>query len=79
MSSQNGNAAWVNIETLERRGARPGTADRRGGGRRRQSLELGHADRRFAPQPTIWYMASQFLYESTDKGSSWRRISGDCR
>ncbi|HTE45410.1 MAG TPA: hypothetical protein VK636_09225, partial [Gemmatimonadaceae bacterium] len=42
-SSQNGNAAWVNIETLERQGARPGTGDRpvpgaggrggRGGGR----------------------------------------------
>ena len=25
-SSQNGNAAWVNIETLERQGVRPGTA-----------------------------------------------------
>ena len=27
-SSQNGNAAWVNIETMERQGARPGTGDR---------------------------------------------------
>ena len=27
-SSQNGNAAWVNIETLERQGARPGSGDR---------------------------------------------------
>lgn len=27
-SSQNGNAAWVNIETMERKGARPGTGDR---------------------------------------------------
>ena len=35
-SSQNGNAAWVNIETLERQGVRPGTGDRPapgGGGR----------------------------------------------
>ena len=27
-SSQNGNAAWVNIETMERQGARPGSSDR---------------------------------------------------
>src|SRR6185436_9581632 len=34
-SSQNGNVAWVNIETLERQGVRPGTGDRPapGGGR----------------------------------------------
>lgn len=33
-SSQNGNAAWVNIETMERRGARPGTGDRPAAGGR---------------------------------------------
>ncbi|HVZ48863.1 MAG TPA: hypothetical protein VG916_08775, partial [Gemmatimonadaceae bacterium] len=33
-SSQNGNAAWVNIETLERQGARPGTGDRPAAGGR---------------------------------------------
>ena len=34
-SSQNGNVAWVNIETLERQGVRPGTGERPapGGGR----------------------------------------------
>ena len=88
-SSQNGNAAWVNIETLERQGARPGTADRnqpaaggegapagggRGGGQRWNwdtPIIVSRHD------PKTWFMGSQFLYKSTDRGSSWKKISPD--
>ncbi|MEO7085823.1 MAG: sialidase family protein, partial [Gemmatimonadaceae bacterium] len=106
-SSQNGNAAWVNIETLERQGARPGTGDRpaaagaggvrggRGGAAAAAPVGEGAAggavDGRGAGNrwnwdtpivvshhdPKTWFMGSQFLYKSTDRGSSWKKISGD--
>ncbi|HEX3865108.1 MAG TPA: hypothetical protein VHV78_00095, partial [Gemmatimonadaceae bacterium] len=88
-SSQNGNAAWVNIETLERQGARPGTGERpaapvaggRGGGRAGGGAEyrwnwdtpyiVSHHD------PKTWYMGAQYVFKSTDRGSSWTKISPD--
>ena len=119
-SSQNGNAAWVNIETMERQGARPGTGDRpvagggrggrggRGGagGRGAVAAEAGGAGAAAAVggegeggggggragalrwnwdtpiivskhDPKIWYMGAQMLFRSTDRGSSWTKISGD--
>jgi len=107
-SSQNGNAAWVNIETLERQGARPGTGDRPvvGGGRGGRGAvpaagaapaaggegEAGPgAGGRGAAyrwnwdtpiivstrNPKIWYMGAQMLFKSTDRGSSWTKMSGD--
>jgi photosystem II stability/assembly factor-like uncharacterized protein len=108
-SSQNGNVAWVNIETMERQGVRPGTGDRptpggggRGGrgGRGGGVVVAGEAEAGGeAPQaggrgggyrwnwdtpfmvshhdPKTWYMAAQVLFKSTDRGSSWQKISGD--
>ena len=81
-SSQNGNAAWVNIETMERQSARPGTGDApaAGGGRGAAGGARWNWD---APivvsriDPRTWYMGSQFLYKSTDRASSWQKISGD--
>ncbi|MCG6957816.1 MAG: hypothetical protein LJF04_17640 [Gemmatimonadetes bacterium] len=84
-SSQNGNAAWVNIETMERQGARPGTGDRpaagaggfggRGGSGYRWNWDtpiiVSQRD------PNVWYMGAQVLFKSTDKGSSWTKISPD--
>jgi len=79
-SSQNGNVAWVNIETMERQGVRPGTGERpspaggRGGGYRWNwdtPIVVSHHD------PRTWYMGAQVLFKSTDRGSSWRKISGD--
>ncbi len=98
-SSQNGNVAWVNIETLERQGVRPGTGERqaagggRGGGRGAAAegeegppaagrgggyrwnwdtpFTVSHHD------PKTWFMGAQYLFKSTDRGSSWRKISGD--
>ena len=86
-SSQNGNAAWVNIETLERQGARPGSGDRparpaQAGGRGgaappayRWNWDTPIVVSRHNPR--VWYMAAQMLFKSTDRGSSWRTISGD--
>ena len=100
-SSQNGNAAWVNIETMERQSARPGTGDRpvapaAGGRGGRGGVGAGEAA---APgpggpgaayrwnwdtpivvsphDPKTWFMGAQFLFRSTDRGSSWTKISGD--
>lgn len=106
-SSQNGNVAWVNIETLERQGVRPGSGERpvpgggrggrggRGGGAPAAAGEgeegaaqgggrgagyrwnwdtpiaVSHHD------PKTWYMGAQVLFKSTDRGSSWQKISGD--
>ena len=106
-SSQNGNVAWVNIETLERQGVRPGSGERpapgggrggrggrggaapaaagegeegaaqgggRGGGYRWNwdtPIVVSHHD------PKTWYMGAQVLFKSTDRGSSWQKISGD--
>jgi hypothetical protein len=95
-SSQNGNAAWVNIETMERQGARPGTGERpvpgagrggapaegeapaqaggRGGGYRWNWDTPFGVSRH---DPKTWYMGAQVLFKSTDRGSSWKKISGD--
>jgi photosystem II stability/assembly factor-like uncharacterized protein len=80
-SSQNGNAAWVNIVTLERRPARPGTGDRPAippapaAAPYRWNWDtpiiVSHHD------PKVWYMGAQVLFRSTDRGSSWEKISGD--
>ncbi|HEY4305062.1 MAG TPA: hypothetical protein VGM82_11375 [Gemmatimonadaceae bacterium] len=80
-SSQNGNAAWVNLTTLERQPARPGTGDR---------PVLPPAPPATAyrwnwdtpimvskSNPKVWYMGAQYLFKSTDRGSSWQKISGD--
>jgi photosystem II stability/assembly factor-like uncharacterized protein len=86
-SSQNGNAAWVNIETLERRGARPGTGDRpapgvagRGAGGGAGGGYRWNWDTPMivsSRDPNVWYMGAQVLFKSTDKGSSWTKISDD--
>jgi photosystem II stability/assembly factor-like uncharacterized protein len=108
-SSQNGNVAWVNIETLERQGVRPGTGERPvpgagggrggrggrgGGGAAPAEGEGGEAaqaggrgggyrwnwDTPFTVShhdPKTWYMGAQVLFKSTDRGSSWQKISGD--
>jgi photosystem II stability/assembly factor-like uncharacterized protein len=80
-SSQNGNAAWVNIVTLERQPARPGTGDR-------PALPPAPAATPYRwnwdtpiivskHNPRIWYMGAQYLFKSLDRGSSWQKISGD--
>jgi photosystem II stability/assembly factor-like uncharacterized protein len=94
-SSQNGNVAWVNIETLERQGARPGTGDRPaapapgvggrggGGGGGGGGGAGGYRWNWDTPivvsrhDPGTWFMGAQVLFKSTDRGSSWRKISGD--
>jgi photosystem II stability/assembly factor-like uncharacterized protein len=89
-SSQNGNAAWVNIETIERRGARPGTGDRPaqaegerggpGGGEGAAERYRWNWDTPMIVSrrdPNVWYMGAQVLFKSTDKGSSWAKISPD--
>src|SRR5262252_8341863 len=105
-SSQNGNVAWVNIETLERQGVRPGTGERpapgggrgrggRGGGGAAEAEPAGEGppqaggrgggyrwnwDTPFVVShhdPKTWYMGAQVLFKSTDRGSSWQKISGD--
>jgi photosystem II stability/assembly factor-like uncharacterized protein len=107
-SSQNGNVAWVNIETMERQGVRPGTGERQapgaGGGRGGRGGRGGGAapaegegpeaqqaggrgggyrwnwDTPFMVShhdPKTWYMGAQVLFKSTDRGSSWQKISGD--
>ena len=86
-SSQNGNAAWVNIETLERRGARPGTGERpaadeeagEAGGRPGSRYRWNWDTPIVVSQrdPNVWYMGAQVLFKSTDKGSSWTKISDD--
>jgi photosystem II stability/assembly factor-like uncharacterized protein len=83
-SSQNGNVAWVNLETLEKQGVRPGAGERpvpppaAGGGRGAgyrwnwdTPIVVSHHD------PKVWYMGAQMLFKSTDRGSSWQKISGD--
>jgi photosystem II stability/assembly factor-like uncharacterized protein len=80
-SSQNGNAAWVNIETLERQGVRPGTGERPplppAVGREvyRWNWDTPIVVSRFNPK--TWFMGAQFLFRSDDRGSSWRKISDD--
>lgn len=74
-SSQNGNAAWVNIETLERRGARPGTGERPGTDTLRWNWDTPIVMSR--QNPNVWYMGAQVLFRSRDKGSSWAKISPD--
>ena len=80
-SSQNGNAAWVNIVTLERQTARPGTGDR-------PALPPAPAATPYrwnwdtpiivsTHDPKVWYMGAQYLFKSVDRGSSWQKISGD--
>jgi photosystem II stability/assembly factor-like uncharacterized protein len=80
-SSQNGNAAWVNIVTLERQPVRPGTGDR-------PALPPAPAATPYRwnwdtpmivskTNPKVWYMGAQYLFKSTDRGSSWQKISGD--
>ncbi|MDB4877381.1 MAG: glycosyl hydrolase, repeat [Gemmatimonadetes bacterium] len=92
-SSQNGNAAWVNIETLERQGTRPGTGDRAaapaaaaegalggpgtGGGRGGYRWNWDTPIIVSHQNPKTWYMGAQMLFKSTDRGSSWQKISGD--
>jgi photosystem II stability/assembly factor-like uncharacterized protein len=103
-SSQNGNVAWVNIETLERQGVRPGTGERpappaAGGGRGGRGGGGGEPGEEGPPgggrggsnyrwnwdtpfvvshhDPKTWYMGAQMLFKSTDRGSSWTKISGD--
>ncbi|HXT16056.1 MAG TPA: hypothetical protein VN706_10540 [Gemmatimonadaceae bacterium] len=80
-SSQNGNAAWVNITTLERQPVRPGSGDRPqipppppGKGYRWNwdtPIVVSHHD------PRVWFMGAQYLFKSTDRGSSWQKISPD--
>jgi len=80
-SSQNGNAAWVNIETLERQGVRPGTGERPpvppAAGREvyRWNWDTPIAVSHFNPK--VWFMGAQFLFRSDDRGASWRKISDD--
>ena len=77
-SSQNGNAAWVNIETMERKGARPGTGDRPAageGGAYRWNWDTPIVNS--VRDPKVWYMGAQVLFKSVDRGSSWTKISGD--
>lgn len=80
-SSQNGNAAWVNIVTLERQPARPGAGDR-------PVFPPAPAPTQYRwnwdtpivvskHDPKVWYMGAQYLFRSTDRGSSWQKISGD--
>jgi photosystem II stability/assembly factor-like uncharacterized protein len=86
-SSQNGNAAWVNIETLERQGARPGTGDRpavtpagRAGGAGASGAYRWNWDTPIViskHDPRTLYMGAQMVFKSTDRGSSWQKISGD--
>lgn len=80
-SSQNGNAAWVNITTLERQAVRPGTGDKpvlpppppNAGYRWNWDTPMIVSRR----DPKVWYMGAQYLFKSTDRGSSWQKISGD--
>jgi photosystem II stability/assembly factor-like uncharacterized protein len=80
-SSQNGNAAWVNLTTLERQSVRPGSADRptvppapRGSAYR----WLWDTPMIVSPtRPNVLYMGAQYLFRSTNRGSSWERISPD--
>ncbi|MBL0172107.1 MAG: hypothetical protein IPP90_15555 [Gemmatimonadaceae bacterium] len=84
-SSQNGNAAWVNIETMERRNARPSIADRPASrapgiaGATATALRWNWDTPIVVSRhnPNVWYMGAQMLFKSTDRGSSWSRISGD--
>lgn len=80
-SSQNGNAAWVNIETLERQPVRPGSTDAPQlppatvGGAYRWNWDTPIA---VSPHdPKVWYMGAQYVFKSTDRGSSWQTISPD--
>src|SRR6185503_6489630 len=80
-SSQDGNAAWVNLTTLEHQTVRPGTGDKpavppapRGETYRwLWDTPIIHSPTR----PNVWYMGAQYLFRSTNKGSSWERISPD--
>lgn len=81
-SSQNGNVAWVNIETLERQGVRPGTGDRAAnppaatpGSAYRWNWDTPIVNSRHDPK--TWYMGAQYLFKSTNRGSSWTKMSGD--
>jgi photosystem II stability/assembly factor-like uncharacterized protein len=83
-SSQNGNAAWVNISTMERQGVRPGTAERPAAGV--PAPAAGEDRYRWnwdtpiivsTHDPKVWYMGAQLLFKSTNRGSSWQKISGD--
>jgi photosystem II stability/assembly factor-like uncharacterized protein len=83
-SSQNGNAAWVNISTMERQGVRPGTAERPAAGV--PAAAAGEDRYRWnwdtpmivsTHDPKVWYMGAQVLFRSTNRGSSWQKISGD--
>jgi photosystem II stability/assembly factor-like uncharacterized protein len=82
-SSQNGNAAWVNIETMERQGVRPGTGDRPTSGESSRRDAGGYRWNWDTPiivshhDPNTWYMGAQMLFRSTNRGSSWQQISGD--
>ena len=83
-SSQNGNAAWVNIETLERRSARPGEEPAAEGAPARASSAMERYRWNWdtpiivsRTNPNRWYMGAQYLFKSTDGASSWKRISGD--
>lgn len=80
-SSQNGNAAWVNIVTLERQSTRPGIGDR-------PAIPPAPAATPYrwnwdtpiivsTHDPKVWYMGAQYLFKSVDRGSSWQKISGD--
>ena len=72
-SSQNGNAAWVNITTMERQNARPGTTGVRANYRWNWDTPIIVSSR----NPKVWYMGAEVLFKSTDRGSSWQEISGD--
>jgi photosystem II stability/assembly factor-like uncharacterized protein len=79
-SSQNGNAAWVNIVTLERQGVRPGTGDKpvlppppNSGYRWNWDTPIIVSKH----NPKVWYMGAQYLFRSIDRGSSWQKISPD--
>jgi photosystem II stability/assembly factor-like uncharacterized protein len=76
-SSQNGNAAWVNIETMERKGARPGTGDRPAQADAAYRWNWDTPIVNSVRDPKVWYMGAQVLFKSTDRGSSWTKISGD--
>ncbi len=80
-SSQNGNAAWVNLATLERHSVRPGTGDRPplppapSGNEYRW---LWDTPMIVSPtNPRVWYMGAQYLFRSSNRGSSWQKISPD--
>lgn len=71
-SSQNGNMAWVNIETMERQGVRPPSPE---GMSLRWNWDTPILNS--THDAKTWYTGAQVVFKTTNRGSSWSRISGD--